>query len=794
MNLLAQIRQTFRSLFRSPGFTLPIVVVLGLGLGVNVALHAILQTVLLRPLPVQKPRELAFVKLASKGEPDLSALSYPQIQFLQERPGPIAALSPMVKDSDTTLNVQGRKLEVNAPMVGESWFALLGLKPSLGRFFTEEEERSGTPVAVLSHHLWKTAFQSDPTILGRTVTTADKKPSTFTVVGVGPEGFEGLEAGRREGLWLPLKALLTLAGDRLPKDLFTQQQFTMFGLVARLKPGATRQEAQAALDAASQVLSADKTVSFSGKRFALEGLEASEQKVMARVLPQQTLLLVASSLALLLAVVSASGLFAARAAQREKELATRAALGASGKELALPLLREALALAVLAAPVALSVGLALARRFMLRPSEAASTANLLPQINGPILFWGLGLSVMALLLAALLPLLKARRTDPLRALNAQGRGVSRTGGGQIFVVAQVALSLALLAASSVALKAFRGAARMGYPTNHRALLVVDTETDPNLPKRLVTRLREMPEIRSVARSAAAPLGGVRITVGLTAGEQTEMQHYPAAMVGADWFKTLGVPLLEGREFTDQDGQDKAILNETLARKLFPEGRAVGRKLSLGDGTEVIGVVADHRMRATPEYHLPMMWLTPEWVTINRYAVVADGKGSSRSLVAALKSALVQEAPRAEPLQLLTLDDYIADNLRQEHQNLRLLGLLGLGSLLLACFGLWAALNLHVALRHHELGIRAALGATARHLFARVMSLGFRMLGLGLLLGGLLVWLLARFASAHWTALPALAPLDIAFALGALVAAGLLACLLPALRAARVQPAEALRSE
>ncbi|GLH73488.1 hypothetical protein GETHLI_19900 [Geothrix limicola] len=793
-NLLLDLRQTLRALLRSPGFTLPIVLVLGLGLGANVALHAILQTVLLRPLPVAERENLLLIKVQPKGEKGLWNASHPQFEDLKGFPGPFTAMTESIHESETRLRLGDRLVSVTCPMVGEGWFRTLGLRPSLGRTFTADEEATGAPVAVLSHRLWRAAFQGDPSILGRTVST-ERGLVPFTVVGVGPAGFEGLELGQREDLWMPMKSLMRVS-SALPPGFFTNREIPAFHITARLKAGATRAEGQAALDVASAALAKAHPESDSGRAFVLEGLEASEQTLLNRVLPQRTLLFAASGLALLLGVVSASGLFAARIRRREKEFAMRYALGASGGALARRLLLEALLLALMAAPVALASGLALARRLMLNPGQAASDASTLPTLDGGILALGLGLSLAALLLAALIPMLRTRRQDPAQILASRGGRTATSAGGGLFVATQVALSLSLLAASSVALGAFRSAAQMGYPTAHRAFMQVSAPQDPGLAERVLARLRAHPEVAFAARSAAAPLGGLRVMFGLRGGDRTEMEHLPAAMVGAGWFHALGVPLVEGRDFTDRDGKDKVILNETLARSFFPDGSAVGRPIDMGGGQrlEVVGVVADHRMRFDPDFHLPMIWLTHEWLQMDSCCLLVAGRGNARALRGLMKDALAQEKPGAEPDQLITLEDHVAATLHQEHQNLRLLGLLGMGSLVLACFGLWAALNLHVALRRRDMGIRAALGATAQHLLASVMGLGLRLLALGLGIGVAGVWALMRLVQWRWPGLPQIGALDLAFSAGTLLLAGLLACLLPALRAARVNPADVLRSE
>ncbi|WLT31886.1 ABC transporter permease [Geothrix sp. PMB-07] len=797
-NLAPLFRQALRALYRSPGFTWPIVLVLGLGLGANVALHAILQTVLLRPLPVAAREELATLRLEKKGERGLENFSMPQVEEVAASVTPFAGLVPIVMDSDSTLPAGERKVPVRIPMVGAGWQSLLGLRMSLGRGFTADEEASGAPVIILGHRLWKTAFHGDPGVVGRALPIGEQN-QPVTVVGIVPAGFEGLELGRREDCWMPLKALPSLAPN-LPPAFFSSRDIPAFQALVRLKPGLNLAQAQASLEGLSTLHAKLHPESNSGRRYVAADPAQAERALLDRVLPQRSLLLLAAGMALFLAVVAASGLFAARAARRERELATRCALGAStGSLLGIQLL-EALLLALLAAPVALGSGLVLARRFVLQPGEATSQALLLPRLDLRLLAFGVGLSLAALLVAALIPLLRVRRLDLTRVLAGQGgRGHTRQGGGW-FVAAQVALSLLLLVASSMALGAFRRAAKTGYPTAHRALLSADAGEDKGLGLRVLARLRATPQITAAARGIVAPLDASgRATFSLSGGDRGETLFLPACLVGSDWFQALGVPLLQGRGFREGDGHDPVILNETLARRFFPEGGAIGRKVTNGadESHDVIGVVADHRMRVDPDFHLPMIWLSDAYladIPTGHFWILASGSGSGHQVAARLREALREEAPSLEPDKVITLEDHVAATLHHENQSVRLLGSLGLGSLLLACFGLWAALNLQVALRGRELAIRMALGATARQLAQRVLRLGTRLLALGLISGVVLIAVLARLAASHWAGLPAVSSLDLLAAMGVLTATGLLACLIPALRAARVNPAEALRSE
>jgi hypothetical protein len=277
-------------------------------------------------------------------------------------------------------------------------------------------------------------------------------------------------------------------------------------------------------------------------------------------------------------------------------------------------------------------------------------------------------------------------------------------------------------------------------------------------------------------------------------DQGEDHRVPASFVGPDWFKTLGVSILDGREFREDDPKTAAILSESMARQIFPGAASVlGRKLPQTK-FEVVGVVADHRQRVDKELHQPMVFLTRKFWVSGQTTVLVRAAGSARPLPALLRQVLAQDSPGLPPMRALTLDDQLDRVLNQERQNLRLLGLLGLGSLALACFGLWAALNLQVALRWREMGIRAALGATLQQLLGSILSHGVKLLTVGLVVGLGMTWILVRLGRWKWPHMPALSGWDVLCAALALLAAGLLACFIPALRAAQVNPAEALRSE
>lgn len=788
-SLFLDLKQALRKLWRSPGFTIPVVMVLALGIGANTALFAILDVVMLRPLPVHEPGRLMRVCAMPTGDPRPGGtVSYPQVCDLKGHPDIFQGVAASLGGAEVWIQSADKKESHSARFVSAGWFGILGAKPSLGRFFTAEEESRGDAVVVLSHGCWRELMASDPSAVGRGIQIDGR---TATVVGIAPEGFEGLQSNGIDEVWIPLasKAFLqTGLSD------FVEKRFWMcLDGVARLASGVDPKRAQAALEVMTSNMARLNPESDAGKRWILEALGKDRERLLDQLLPQRALLFSASGAALILAVVGAMGLFSARALRNRRELFLRASLGASGWALLRPLFMEALLVALMVCPASLFAGLWMASYLMTIPGVLGSKARLLPTLDARLMLLSLGLSVGALLLASLVSALAARRLDLSRALKELTEQGGSRGKGQLFVVAQVALSLLLLAASNVALNTLRKAGRTGYPLAGRAILKANaSEAAPGFSDRLLERIQTLPGVRHGALGAAAPLDNMIVRFNL-AREGEAAETFPAAFVGPDWFATLGVPLREGREFAKSDGGNRVILNEAMARRLFGQSLVSGRTIP-GSGYEVIGVVADHRMRPDQDFHVPMLFMSMAVWSSPMTIVLVDSDGSAKGILPSLRAALSQVAPGVEPTALLTLEEHVARVTHQEQLNMNLLAMLGLGSLVLACFGLWASLNLHVALRWRELGIRSALGATARQLLSSVLKIGTRLLLLGLVSGSAALWILMRLSHWRWNGLAGLSLWDLMTAFSVMLVTGLLACLGPALRAASIDPAQALREE
>lgn len=787
--MMTDLRQAIRSLVHTPGFTIPLLLVVSLGLGTAVALLGILQRVLLRPLSVSRPQELVTIKDVHLF-PNGNFGSFLQFQELSQ------AIPDVPMAASTTRTLAVAELPVRplrtARFVTPGFFTALGLHAQLGQLQLEGEE----PTAVLSHAFWMEAFQGDPGILGRSLLFQNQ---LCRVVGVGPRAFTGLQFGLTDDVWFPMASYPRFEGDPASREqALTSRSFSLVDVLARLKP--ERAESfKKDLEAVAHRFAQTYPNTDGKLQWRAVPTEADRNQYLDDVLPDRSLIFGASLLGLLLTAVGAASLMGARSERRRQELLLRGALGADGWELARPLLAETTVLAAIALPLAVSVGWLLGEHLLALPQNAyVEPVPLHTDLGGSVLFMAVGLLLLVLGTSVIAPVVQCLRLDLVSALRQGTAQAGRAGRGHLLVSLQVGLSLALLAATSVAFDALRKGAQVGYSLSHKAILQVNTHMageaeDKGLPDRLLARAKALPGIESAALGAAVPMDAM-ISTFVVRDQLGEEHRFPGSFVGADWFQTLGVPILEGREFRESDTKQAVILSASMAKQVFPGvASVVGRRLP-STHLEVVGVVADHRQRVDKDLHQPNLFLTRGIFTSGQTTLLVRSSGDAQALPSLLRQVLTQEAPGLPPMRTLTLEDQLDRVLRQERQNLRVLGLLGFGSLALACFGLWAALNLQVAMRWRELGIRAALGATLRQLLAAVMIRGLKLLALGVSMGLALTWILMRLGRWRWPRMPEISAWDVCFAALALLAAGLLACLIPAFRAARVNPAEALRSE
>lgn len=480
---------------------------------------------LLRPLPVARPAELVLIEDHHLG-PHGNFGSFLQFQDLS------AALPdvPLAASTHRTLplaELNQRPLRTGA-FVTPGFFSLLGLRAQLGELRLEGDE----PVVVLSHALWREAFQGDPGILGRSLRIQDQH---CRVVGIAPREFTGLEVGTAEELWLPLGSYPRFETDPKLKGALGERGFSLLTVQGRLSP-ARAATFPADLAAVARRLGQEHPESDGQAQWRVQPLDAARRRVLNELLPDRGLAFGASFLGLLLTAVGAASLMAARAARRQPELLLRGALGGDRWQLARPLLAEALVLAALALPLAVGTGWLLGEGLLALPGNTQlEAAPLHIDLGGAVLPAAAGLTLLVLGVSVLLPLRHSLRLDLASALRQGSRQAGSAGRSGPFVILQVALALSLLAASSVALGALRKGAQVGYPLAHRAFLQLNPKlateaVDPTLPQRLLARARALPGVESAALGAATPLDSLEILIRLPDG-QGGMRPLALAFVG-----------------------------------------------------------------------------------------------------------------------------------------------------------------------------------------------------------------------------------------------------------------------
>lgn len=804
MNIwLAEMWRTWRASLRRPGFLLLASGVLALGIASTVAVFALIDQVLLKPLPYAQPAQLA--SLGRQGED--KAISPLQYQHLQPLAGVVSM--GLFRDGLVPANITsaGQPEQVESLEVDRGLLPTLGVRLALGRNFDAQEDQPHGPKAViLSHGLWQRRYGGDASAVGRSL-SLEGKP--YTIVGVLPAGFDLLGG---PSILLPA-ALPAQSGD----------DGTNYSAVARMAPGTNL----AALGAEVATRLHAMYAAMGGRQGEV-GLRTPYDAVSLRSALHAglrhvlSMFMVSAVFVLLIALVNLANLMVLRALARGHDAAVRTSLGASTVRLAWPALAEGLLVGLLGAVVGLglaSLGLAALRGFM--PAQWQADA-----LHASGLMWGVALAIglAGALLAALLGLWRGRAAAALDDLREGGRsGVGRQGArlGKVLVVAQVTLAATLLCGAGLFLNALRDAARTPLGFSTQGVLTFELApvkaTYPDVPsvhrltQRLLERLRAEPGVADVAAATNLPVGD-QLNMPLRApGGEPETVQFRGVSPG--YFAAFDIPLRSGRGFERSDvagSEAVAVVNQAYART-YLGGEAVGKTLEFVFGAtgnptvRVVGVVADTRQFGPLEPAVPMVYVplaqVPDTVMGMirdfmplRFALRVHGRtGDYRNTV---HSAVAEVAPGQPVANLRSLADIARGVTEPVRLSLLLVGLFAVLALLLAAAGMYAVMAVAVAARQREFGVRLALGASPAQLGRLVMRTGLLQVLVGLVLGAGAGWLLMGWLRGMVESVADIgfAPLIVAWVCGALVLAALAACLLPALRASRVAPMRALRGE
>ncbi len=809
MNLKDDLRSSYRILLHEPGFAAFTILTVALGVGSNTAIFSVVNGVLLRPLPYPDPDRLVDLREVVPAV----AQTYPTFPVSarhftewRQRTSSFERLSA-IQPGSTTLTGVGEPEQVDIARVSADLFETLGVRPAIGRGFVAGEDKTGRDgVAVISNSLWRRRFRASPDILGKAIILGSRP---CTVIGVMPAWFRfpaastldvGQVSAERPEVFRPL-----VFSDEEMQELMGNFNYTV---IARLKPGATAERAGAELNVVARQL-----MKLAGTNTELRAsVVPMRDSIVGKSRRSLWVLLAAVGSVLLIGCVNLANLMLARSEQQAKELAVRAALGAGGGQLARKALAETLflaaiggALGVMAAAASLRFLVGLAPANLPRLDEVG--------LDFRVLAFALGITVLTGLLFGLAPAWHARSADPQDALKSGGRGMSGGVSGArlrgTLVAAEVGLSVVLLVTAGLLMSSFARLLQTdkGFraPTALAAHLRIspdkykDQEQRNALQQRLLDGLRTQPGIVSAALVSALPLTGETwIDLVSPPGDTRPVWERPMVNVrfaSPDYFRTMGIPLLEGRTFTDNDRTRNVVLiSERVAHALWPGQKSVGRQLVSNETTrQVIGVVGD--VLADPHKPPVSMMYRPYWEHgPNSLELVARAAGDPRSIGGTMRAAIHNADGDMPVPELKTMQEVLAQSLAQRRFQMGLILAFAAAALLLAAVGIYGVVSHAVTRRRGEVGIRMALGAQTRNVYALVLRQALLpvMLGLAaglagaLACGTLLAGLLFEVKPGDPAILTAVAAI--------LFAVAVAACLLPARRAACANPLDVLRLE
>ncbi len=813
-HLLQDIRYAARALRKSPGFTAAAVLTLALGIGANAAMFSLVNAVILRSLPVEKPEDLAVLSVRTK-EFQFRAFSYPFFKDLRERTTVFAGLFARwgVKLSLTS---EGATERVEGELVTGDYFRVLGLRPLVGRLLTADDDRTpgAHTVCVLGYSLWRNRFGGDPAIVGRTI-RLNGKP--FTVIGVTPASFTSTEPGLDVDIRVPMMMQRDL--DPLGFDRLGPRRSAWIAVIGRLKPGMTREHAAAALEVTVNQIARQHRMDTG--RVLLE--PGNQGWAMLRTRYERPLLILMGIVGgvLLVACANLANLLLARGAVRRREIAVRIALGASRARVMRQLLTEALLLTACGALLGLVAGswvsravLALARA----PWETEVALDTAPDWRVFAFTAAVALVVAVVFGAA--PSMEATRVDLSSAMkDAAGRRFGGRGR-KCLVGGQIAVSLVLLAGAGLFIGTLRNLQSLdpGFRPEHVALLSVNPRMNgysetaaAGFYARLLDRVRGEPGIRSAALVRVSPLSGGSTLRDFTPEGYTykpsDWRNYEAYTnaVSPGYFRTMQIPVIMGREFTERDrtGTPPAVIvNETFARRYWPAGSPIGKHIIWGSaehpkwGIEVVGVVRDSFYSSLREQRGRVVIYTPvaQEQDIDELTVVARADGDPRAAIAAV-AVDVRDLDRSLPVyNAATMTTQLDRSLATERLLATLAGSFGALALFLAAVGMYGVVAYSVGSRTREIGVRMALGASHRGILAMILRESAAATVGGIAAGVPLALAATRLIASLLYGLEPRDPFVFASVTLLLAAVALAAALLPARRATRIEPTTALRDE
>ncbi len=802
--LWQDIKYGIRQLRKRPGFTTVIVLSLALGIGSNATVFCWIQTLVLRPLPgVTKADELV-VLLSNQGGGNISWLDCQEFNQLDE-----VFTGTLASQVTPAYMRTGEQSEwIHGQIASANYFELLGVKPILGRTFLPDEDHtpSGHPVLVISEGYWNRRFAGDPSVVGKIV---DLNHYRFEIVGIVPSDFRGTMIGTIQDFWAPLTMQKEVANYA---EKLTSRSSRPFHNLARLKPGVSLEQAQAAVDILDAQLAQTYPESNRDVHHRIVTL-AQCPYGSKNLIPMLTLILVVSLGVLLIVAANVSNLLLVRTVSRQKEISIRLAAGAGHLRILRQLLTESLLLALLGG----LAGVIFAAWMVNIVPRILTTTSITFELNGTTLGLTFLLTVLTGLFFGLMPAIHIFKPSLCETLQQGGRsggtGTLHQRLRDILVVSEVSVALVLLIAAGLCLRGFKNARQTDCGFDPRQVLIAkmhigmngyNEETGLGFYQRLEQKLRDMPGVQRASLSSWFPIGftgckGLDVYVDGYVRPPGEDETYNYSIISGNYFAAMGIPLLAGRDFTELDDTDAlhvAIVNENLARRFWPNQNPIGRKFrSHRIWRTVVGVVPTGKYETVNEsprcfFYLP--YRQGVWdLDLN---ICIRTSGPPESFAASLRQAVREIDPDVDVYGIQPMTFYIQGALFIQHIASSLMAVLGLVSLALAAMGVYAVMAYSVSQRTQEFGIRMALGAQTGDVLSQVIRKGLTLAAVGLVFGLVLAIIVTRLLTSFLYGVSPFDPLTFVGVSLILIVVILLACWRPAIRAARTEPMEALRYE
>ena len=817
--IFQDIRYGIRMLRKSPGFTVVAMITLALGIGANTAIFSIINAVLLRPLPFPDPDRLMFVSSMTHRVNGLTvrgAISYPDYFDWRSQNHVFENLASYHPD-DFTLTGAGQPQHIAGQSVSHEFFSVLGVSPVLGRGFRPEEEKPGTRVVVLSHELWQSTFGADRNIIGHTITLNQQ---SYQVIGVMPVGFTfPLDAN-------PPKLWRTFAPDAETsspeeKPVTTSRGSHFLAAVGRLRKDVSLTQAREQMNLIAKALA--RQYPDTNKRH--ESIDVTPQLdfMVGDRRPALAILVLSVLCLLVIACVNVANLLLARGGSRSREIAVRSALGAARSRVVRQLMTESVLLSLAGALFGLPLASWAIKLFLsLNAQKLPRMSN--AGIDGHVLAFTAAVAVVTSVVFGLVPALRSAAPNLQQFMKEGGRGTSSGSSHQrlrsALVVAETAIGLVLLVTTGLLLRSFHQLMQVDPGFNPRNVLSFSFDLpESKYPAQkqiqfyneLLSRLRTLPGVVSASGVTPIPLSQDNMVITFQIeGRPVPVADEPFADVrfaGPDYFRTVGIPMISGREFSahdDQSSQHVVIVSQAFAQHFFPNENPLGKRIIPGIGEhnkhypyEIVGVVGDVRHRGLGQELAPTYYISytqVEGATINPLLKTA---GDPLRAVAGARKELASMDPDLPLYNVKTLEEYVATSVADPRFQAMLLEAFALLALVLTAIGIYGVIAYSVVQRTQEIGIRMTLGATKGDVLGMILKAGLRLTGLGVVIGVVAALLVTHSLTSLTSLLFKVRPADFVTFLSVIVilsAVSVLASYIPAWRATRVDPMVALRWE